>query len=49
LQTELEVAFTCGRCGADVVYENPVAWEIAQHFETIRIGLSRMRIFPVIF
>jgi transcription elongation factor Elf1 len=45
LQADFEIVFTCGRCGMDVVHENTVAWEIAQHFETIKFGLSRMRIY----
>ncbi len=44
LQADLEVAFTCGYCGNDVVHENAVAWQIAEHFETIKSNLRRLRI-----
>ncbi|HEX4507603.1 MAG TPA: hypothetical protein VH722_17885 [Alphaproteobacteria bacterium] len=44
LQAELEVAFTCGYCGTEVVHENQIAWAIAEHFETIKYNLTRLRI-----
>jgi transcription elongation factor Elf1 len=44
LQGDLEVAFTCGYCGMEVVHQNEVAWAIARHFETIKYNLTRIRI-----
>jgi transcription elongation factor Elf1 len=44
LQADLEVTFTCDRCGNEVVHENTVAWEIAEHFKTIKSNLRRLRI-----
>jgi predicted RNA-binding Zn-ribbon protein involved in translation (DUF1610 family) len=40
----LEIVFTCSKCGTEVVHENAVAREIADHFETIKNGLRRIRI-----
>jgi hypothetical protein len=42
LQADLEIVFICSRCGAKVSQDNPVAREIAEHFETIKDGLRRM-------
>ena len=44
LQAELEVVFTCDYCGSEVVHANAIAWQIAEHFETIKYNLSRLRI-----
>jgi transcription elongation factor Elf1 len=44
LQADLEITFTCSNCGTETLHENPVAWEIAEHFETIKYGLRRIRI-----
>ena len=44
LQADLEVAFTCDYCSADVVHENQIAWAIAEHFDTIKYNLTRLRI-----
>jgi transcription elongation factor Elf1 len=44
LQADLEVAFTCRRCGTEVVHENQIAWDIAEHFETIKRNLRRIRV-----
>jgi transcription elongation factor Elf1 len=44
LQADLEITFTCSECGHEVVHENAVAWEIAEHFETIKVGLRRLKI-----
>ncbi len=44
LQWDLEIEFICAYCGADVVHENRIAWAIAEHFETIKYNLSRIRI-----
>ena len=44
LQADLEIAFTCGYCGTEVVHQNEVAWAIAEHFDTIKYNLQRIRI-----
>jgi uncharacterized Zn finger protein len=44
LQADLQIVFTCSNCGAEVVHENDVARGIAEHFQTIRVNLSRLRI-----
>jgi transcription elongation factor Elf1 len=44
LQADLEVAFTCSHCGTEVVHENRIAWDIAEHFETIKGNLRRIRV-----
>jgi len=44
LQADLEVAFICGYCGTEVVHENQIAWAIAEHFDTIKYNLTRLRI-----
>jgi hypothetical protein len=44
LQGDLEIAFTCGYCGTEVVHQNEIAWQIAEHFETIKYNLRRIRI-----
>ncbi len=44
LQWDLEVAFTCEWCGTEVVHQNEIAWAIAEHFETIKNNLRRIRI-----
>jgi predicted RNA-binding Zn-ribbon protein involved in translation (DUF1610 family) len=44
LQGDLQIVFTCPSCGTDVVHDNDVAREIAEHFATIRINLSRLKI-----
>ena len=44
LQADLEVTFTCGYCGAEVVHQNEIAWAIAEHFETIKYNLRRIRV-----
>jgi hypothetical protein len=42
LQADLEIVFLCQNCGTEVVQDNPVAREIADHFETIKHGLRRI-------
>jgi transcription elongation factor Elf1 len=44
LQADLEITFTCSECGHEVEHENAVAREIAEHFETIKVGLRRLKI-----
>jgi transcription elongation factor Elf1 len=44
LQGDPQLYFVCDNCGNAVLLENPVAQEIAAHFENIRYGLSRLRI-----
>jgi predicted RNA-binding Zn-ribbon protein involved in translation (DUF1610 family) len=44
LQADLEIAFVCPNCGVSVRHENAVAYAIAEHFETIKLGLRRIKI-----
>lgn len=44
LQAELQIFFICKVCGMEVLHANAIAREIADHFETIRYGLSKLRI-----
>ena len=44
LQADPQIVFTCSKCGAGVVHENEVAREIAEHFRTIKVNLSRLKI-----
>jgi hypothetical protein len=44
LQADLQIVFICSNCSTEVVHENAVAREIAEHFATIRINLSRLKI-----
>ncbi|MDB5393075.1 MAG: hypothetical protein JWM91_581 [Rhodospirillales bacterium] len=44
LQSELQIAFICARCGSEVIHENAVARDIADRMETIRRGLGKIRI-----
>ena len=44
LQVDLQIVFTGSDRGTEVVHENAIAREIAEHFETIKNGLRRLRI-----
>ncbi|MDB5397387.1 MAG: hypothetical protein JWM91_4893 [Rhodospirillales bacterium] len=45
LQTDLQIAFICARCGHHVVAENAVANKIFGEMDAIKSGLEKIKVW----
>ncbi len=44
LQGDLQIEFTCARCGADVIADNDVAGAIVKKMDLIKRGLGKIKV-----